>query len=111
MIFQKVKQMFENCWYAEIDGAIYQELLDEIYISLRAYHAGEMYEDAFPQEYIDLREWVYTRVAKDIIYQNTGYLNDHFCIGTVYGMLRVCDDQSDNGSVWYDIYNKILKGE
>lgn len=111
MIFQEVKEMLEKRHYAEIDSVVYRELLDEIYISLRAYHAGEMYEDVFPQEYMDLREWVYIRIAKDIIYQDTGYLNDHFCIGTIYGMLRVCDDQSDNGSVWYDIYEKVLKGE
>lgn len=111
MIFQEIKEALEKRQYTKIDGVAYREFLDEIFISLRAYNAGEMYEDVFPQEYVDLREWVYTRVAKDIIYQNTGYLNDHFCIGTIYGMLRVCDDQSDHGSVWYDIYEKTLKGE
>lgn len=111
MIFQEIKEAFEKRQYTKFNGAAYREFLDEIVISLRAYQAYELYEDVFPQEFIDLREWVYTRIAKDIIYQNTGYLNEHFCIGVVYGILRACDEQSDNGSVWYDIYEKVLKGE
>lgn len=111
MIFQEIKEAFEKRQYTKLNGAAYREFLDEIVISLRAYQAYELYEDVFPQEFIDLREWVYTRIANDIIYQNTGYLNEHFCIGVVYGILRACDEQSDNGSVWYDIYEKVLKGE
>ena len=111
MIFQEIKEAFEKDHYAEIDGVAYREFLDEMVISLRAYQAGELYEDVFPQEYVDLREWVYTRVAKDIIYQNIDYLSEDFRIGVIYGMLRACDDQSDHSSIWYDIYEKVLKGE
>lgn len=111
MIFQQVKEMLQNRQYAKINNRIYQELFDEIYIGIRAFHFGDTYEDTFLPEYEDLRDWVYNRVAKDIIYQDTGYLNDHFCIGTIYGMLRVCDDQLGHGSVWYTVYEKALKGE
>lgn len=111
MIFQQVKEMLVKRQYAEINSTVYQQLLDSIYNGVKAYSFGESFEDAFSQDYVELRDWVYIRVAKDIIYQDSGYLNDHFCIGTIYGMLRVCDDQIDCGNVWYDIYNKILTKE
>lgn len=111
MIFQEIQKMFKKRQYAKIDAKIYQILLNEMYNGIRGYQFGEEYEEVFPQEYVDLRNWVYDRVAKDIIYQDGSYLNDHFCVGVIYGMLRVCDDQTDRGSVWYDIFDKILNKE
>lgn len=107
MIYQEIIEMLEKRRYTDIDGKVYQQLLDNIYNSLKDYEYG----CEFPQEYFDLREWVYNRVAKDIIYQNTGYLNDHFCVGVIYGMLRMCDDQYFDSAAWYEIYNKVLAKE
>ena len=106
MIFQEIKEMLEKRQYAEIDTKIYQSFLDTIYTALK----GQWYGDGFPQDYFDLQKYVYERVAKDIIYQDTGYINDHFCLGVLYGMLRVCDDQQDIND-WYDIYSKVLNKE
>ena len=111
MIFQEIQKMFKKRQYAKIDAKVYQILLNEMYNGIKGYQFGEEYEEVFPQEYVDLRNWVYDRVAKDIIYQDGSYLNDHFCIGAIYGMLRICDDQTDRGSVWYDIFDKILNKE
>lgn len=107
MIYQEIVEMLEKRRYVDFNGKVYQELLDNIYNSLKDYEYG--YE--FPQEYFELRDWIYRRVAKDFIYQREGYLNEHFCIGVVYGILRMCDDQRFDSAAWYEIYNKVLAKE
>lgn len=102
MVFQEVKQMLENRQYAEITDGVYQDFIDEIHTLI----AGSQYGEWLPQDYSELREWVYVRVAKDMIYQDSGFLNDHFCIGVIYGMLRICDDQF-NQHYWNYIYNSV----
>lgn len=108
MIFQEIKEALEKRQYTKIDGAVYREFLDEASIDLMAFNHGPRYKSVFPPDYYDLREWIYNRVAKDIVYQNTGYLNDHFCIGVLYGMLRMCDDQAGDSGKWYEIYEDVL---
>jgi hypothetical protein len=107
MIYQEIVEMLEKRRYVDFNGKVYQELLDNIYNSLKDYEYGQ----EFPQEYFDLREWIYRRVANDFIYQRKGYLNEHFCIGVVYGILRMCDDQRFDSAAWYEIYNKVLAKE
>lgn len=106
-IFQEVKQMFEKRQYAEIDAKIYQMVLDELY----RVRSGVLHGEEFPHDYIELRTWLYTRVAKDIIYQDGKYLNDHFCLGTLYGMFRAYDDVTAEYDAWSRIYNKVLDKE
>ena len=106
-IFQEVKQMLEKRQYAEIDAKVYRKVLDELYkIWLGVSHGEEL-----PQDYIELRTWLYTRVAKDIIYQDGEYLNDHFCVGALYGMFRAYDDVTAEYDAWSRIYNKVLDKE
>jgi len=103
-IFQEVKQMLEKRQYAEIDAKIYQMVLDELYkVWLGTSHGEEL-----PPDYVELRTWLYTRVAKDIIYQDGKYLNDHFCLGTLYGMFRGYDDIITEFTAWPRIYNMVL---
>lgn len=103
-IFQEVKQMLEKRQYAEIDAKVYRKVLDELYkIWLCVSHGEEL-----PQDYIELRTWLYTRVAKDIIYQDGKYLNDHFCVGALYGMFRAYDDVISEFAAWRRIYKMVV---
>jgi len=104
MIFQEMKEKLEKRQFAEIDAKGYKEMLDDLYGTLSAVRFGE----AIPQDYKDLREWVYTRVAKDIVYQDGSYLNEHFCIGVLYGILRSYDDQFGESEEWFRIYNMVV---
>lgn len=84
-------KIFKSHNYASIDPKQFDELKKALIIDHYAYvNSGEK----IPQSYFELRDWVYTRIEKDIKYQDTGYLNDHFCIGVVYGMLRMFDSLS-----------------
>ena len=96
MIFQEIKNLLEKRQYAKIDDAVYAELLNEMCNIVRAYKQNG---EQLPQDYMELREWIYNRVSKDIIYGDGGYLNDHFCIGVIWGILRSCD-------VFTDVFDK-----
>lgn len=88
MIFQEVKNMLVNREYAEIDNQMINDLINAVSVVMIAGAHGEY----LPQEYIDLRDWVYTRIAWDLKYKRTGYLNDHCCIGIIWGIIRTCDE-------------------
>lgn len=74
--------------FAAVKPEDFDRLKDDLIVDHYAYVNNG---DKIPHSYFELRDWVYDRVAKDIKYQETGYLNDHFCIGVVYGMLRMFD--------------------
>ena len=82
-IYISLLDRLKKCQYAIIKTHDYDDLITKFY--------KDYAEKAIPAEYFDLREWVYKRVAKDTVYQNTGYLTDHFCIGTIFGMLKAFD--------------------
>jgi hypothetical protein len=88
MIFQEIKNMLVNREYAEIDSKILGELMAACNVVSVAGQHGEY----LPDEYVELRDWVYDRVAKNLTYNNTGYINEHFCVGAIWGMLRLCDE-------------------
>lgn len=80
--------------FAEIHEPDYLHLVNSLSIEYLAHNVGG---DPVSPEYVELRQWVYERVAKDMVYQRTGYLNDHFCIGAIFGILRMFDAaNSDN---------------
>lgn len=88
MIYQEIKEKLMNRKYANIAELDYQDLIDQILIDYSAY---QLNGDPLSEEYKELRDWVYDRVNKNIQYQITGYLNDHFCIGAVFGILMTFD--------------------
>lgn len=96
-IYKEIEFKFKKRKFAEIQEKDYKKLLNTLYTDWFSY----CYSDAgLPQDYIDLRRWVYDRVSKDMVYQRTGYLNDHFCIGTVFGMFRMFDSLTYNDKVF-----------
>lgn len=77
--------------YAKITVDDYKELAETL---ARDYDAYTLNGDKIPADYFDLRDWVYTRIHKDIKYQDTGYLNDHCCIGIIFGMIRLFEEMN-----------------
>lgn len=75
--------------YAKITIEDYNELAKSL---ARDYDAYVLNGDKIPVDYYDLRDWIYTRIHQDIKYQNTGYLNEHCCIGVVFGMIRFFEE-------------------
>lgn len=77
--------------YANITLDDYKELAETL---ARDYDAYTLNGDKIPADYFDLRDWIYTRIHKDVKYQDTGYLNDHCCIGIIFGMLRLFEEMN-----------------
>ena len=94
MILEKLK----NHKYAEITPEDYAQLARELVNDFRAH---DLNGDKIPDDYFELQTWVYNRVAKDMIYQRMSYLNEHFCIGAIFGMLRMFDEF--DGSMVFDL--------
>lgn len=88
MIYQEIKEKLENRKYADITELDYQDFIDQVFIDYIAY---QLNGETLSEEYKELKDWVYNRVNKNIQYQITGYLNDHFCIGAVFGILMTFD--------------------
>ena len=89
MIYKEIQEKLENRRYADITTKDYEDLL----INLgQDHHAKALHADPIPADLFVLRNWVYNRIAKDEKYQEMGYLNEHCCIGIIYGMLRMFDE-------------------
>lgn len=97
--------------HIQVASVFYQELLDK----LKNHHYAEITQtdyylfnimthdlapDRLPDSFYDLQDWLYTRVAKDEIYSNTGYRQEHFCIGVLFGACMFVDE------VWRELWVK-----
>lgn len=89
MIFQEIKDMLISRQFAKIDDKKLDELMRGLGLVIVAKHQNG---EEFPDEYFELRDWIYERVSKNLKLRNTGYINEHFCIGVIWGMIRMCDD-------------------
>lgn len=110
MIFQKVRNMLIDREYAEIDDKILSELMYALSVVSVAGQHGEY----LPDEYVDLRGWIYDRVANNLEFRHTGYINEHFCVGAIWGMIRACDESLmiDEWQNYYPVegYNASMVG-
>lgn len=77
--------------YADITMDEYKEFAENL---ARDYDAYNLNGDKIPADYYELRDWIYTRIHQDIKYQDTGYLNDHCCIGIIFGMIRLFEEMN-----------------
>ena len=77
--------------FARITIEDYNELAKSL---ARDYDAYTLNGDKIPMEYYELRDWIYTRIHKDIKYQDTGFLNDHCCIGIIFGMIYLFEEMN-----------------
>ena len=103
MIFQEIKKCLECCQFEKIDKVYLKHLPQEVDNIRRAYAFGE----GIPSDFIELRDFVYKRVAKDIKYQNTGIINDHFCYGAIFGIIRLFDMTINDDLIWEEIKENV----
>lgn len=92
LFYQELLDKLKNCNYAKItqmDYYLFNVMTHELASS-----------DRLPNSFYDLRDWLYTRVAKDEIYTHTGYRQEHFCIGVLFGACMFADE------VWRELWTK-----
>lgn len=89
--YQELLDKLKNRRYAEIGQADYYLFYAMTY---------RLAPDRLPDSFYDLRDWLYTRVAKDEIYTHTGYRQEHFCIGVLFGACMFADE------VWRELWTK-----
>ena len=107
IIYKRVLDKLKSRKFAEIHEPDYLHLVNSLSMEYLAHNVGG--EPVSP-EYVELRQWVYDRVAKDMTYQRTGYLNDHFCIGAIFGILRMFDAaNSDNTFTYCGLDEEVRK--
>lgn len=97
IIYKRVLDKLKGRKFAEICESDYLDLVNSLYLEYIAHNIGG---DPVSPEHKELRHWVYDRVSKDMAHQRTGYLNDHFCIGTIFGMFRLFDSLTYNDKVF-----------
>lgn len=88
-IYKSILDRFEGRKFGFIDFDDYACLIRELIIN---YLAHENSGEEIPEDYYELRNWVYNRIILDIKYQHSSYTNEHFCIGVVFGVLQMFDE-------------------
>lgn len=92
-------ERLQNHQFTLIKQSDYDLLAHELWIN-------HFLEKEISSKYFELRNWIYKRVAKDIVYQKEGYLNDHFCIGAIYGICKMYDEL-ENAAIdslnWFNV--------
>lgn len=88
-IYKTILKKLRNRQFANINIDDYDILINDLLID---YFSYEQAGDKIPTDYYELQSWIYDRIVKDIKYQDTGYLNEHFCIGVIFGMLQMFDE-------------------
>lgn len=71
--------------YSEITQTDYDNLIKALFDNIA------LLRNEYTSEVYVLRFWLYRRIAKDMTFQNTNYLNDHCCIGVLYGIFKMFD--------------------
>ena len=71
--------------YSEITQTDYDNLIKALFDNIA------LLRNEYTSQVYTLRFWLYRRIAKDLVFQNTGYLNDHCCIGILYGIFKMFD--------------------
>lgn len=89
VFYQRLLDRLKNRRYAEISQADYYLFNTMTY---------RLAPDKLPNSFYDLRDWLYTRIAKDEVYSNTGYRQEHFCIGVLFGTCMFVDE------IWREIW-------
>lgn len=92
LFYQELLDKLKSCQYAKItqtDYYVFNVVTHELASSNR-----------LPDSFYDLRDWLYTRVAKDEIYTHTAYRQEHFCIGVLFGACTFADE------VWQELWAK-----
>jgi hypothetical protein len=103
-IYKEIQEKLENQQYAEIASEDYEALLMQLGIeSLAKQLDGTEFSDELRQ----LREWVYTRIVKAQLMQPFDYLNEHCCIGIIYGIFRMFDEFNIDFSPYLKCYLRI----
>ena len=88
-IYSEILSKLNGRKYAEIDELNFSDLSSELAVD----HMARMNSGEKPSEdFLELRDWIYNRVAKNMVYQRTEYLNDNFCVGVIFGILRMFDE-------------------
>lgn len=88
-IYKSILDRFEGRKFGFIDFDDYACLVRELIIDYLAHENGG---EEIPEDYYELRNWVYSRIMSDIKYQKSSYTNEHFCIGVVFGVLQMFDE-------------------
>lgn len=88
-MYKVILAKLKNRQFAQITMDDYVDLTNTLIIDHYAHVNGG---EEIPDDYFELRKWIYDRVEVDVLYKSTGYLNEHFCIGVIYGALCMFDN-------------------